>query len=213
MRHDPIESLLKHVGSCKRLDSAAAPQVARFAAQRVGVVGAAAAALLAAWVLPGVPQFDAGRTIGSVAPVPVLVEFGASPVDRDVRHFRPCSDENAFAVLLMREWSDECSCLRWDVLEAEPGRRLMELVAGQAVDIPIDLRNDPPIEQLVVLAVSRQREMLPSDEAGAEGLIACLNESAPPHLADERSSQFVSACLPQGVTLMPHSVFAASRSD
>lgn len=158
---------------------------------------ATAAALLLAWRVPAPAPFR------STPPAPALeIEYGAGHAAEGagrVATFRPCTDQNAYALVLFRGWSDECACLTWHVHEFEDGSPLAALTAGEPVEIALEVTPDPPVEQFIILALARRRGDLPTDGDDARRLLACLNEAAPPAWPgepDEHYALAVQMCLP-----------------
>ncbi len=144
------------------------------------------------------------RTIPAKA---ISIEHVSSPVSQAGQRIdvlQPCLDTAAAALVLLRVWDRDCSCLQWQVHEFEDGSTITEMARGEAVQIPVDVSHAPPIEQSVLLAVARRASDLPSTVDAREDLLACLNGVCPPSLPDEAScgNPDVLPCLGEGITLV-----------
>ena len=141
----------------------------------------------------------------SVRYAPHALGPGAGP---RVDCFQSTASEPCTMVALLRTWNSACECLMWELHQWEDGATLAEVSPGEPVDVRLDVADSPPVQQLLVLAVSRERGDLPDRPDKAEELLECLNHSAPPLGATEDTASYasaVSACLPQGVTVVPAS--------
>lgn len=144
-------------------------------------------------------------------PAPVLaIDYQAgSPADTAARiaTFRPCADRDAYALVLFRRWSEECACLTWRVHKRADGSPLLRLVAGEPVEIALDVSESPPVEQFIILALARRRGDLPTDGDDARRLLDCLNDAAPPSWASEPGEHYAAAvqsCLPESAQVVRH---------
>ena len=174
-------------------------QPVRFARGWLWATSAAAAVLALVFVNP--------RTIERYS-VPVgaieiehVSQAGQAGMRVDV--LQPCLDTAAAALVLLRVWDGDCSCLQWKVHEFEDGSTITQMERGDAVQIPLDVSDTPPVEQSVLLAVARRPSDLPSRNE-RDSLLACLNGVCPPALPSDASCQNpdVLPCLPDGVTLV-----------
>ena len=121
-----------------------------------------------------------------------------------------CSNEDLYALVLMREWMPDCECIGWRLYRPSADLpAVMRLLAGQTASVPVDEAHDPSVLEYVVLAVSRSRSALPHQAEDEDELIRCLWESAPPATPFESSQSYasaVAACLPAAVTVVPESL-------
>jgi hypothetical protein len=129
----------------------------------------------------------------------------AADASTRIATFRPCSDQEAYALVLFRGWSEECACLTWRVHEFADGVLLTRLAAGQPLEIALELPEAPPVEQFIILALARRRGDLPAGGREARRLLDCLNEAAPPSWAGEPEEHYTAAvqtCLPGGAQIV-----------
>lgn len=182
--------------------------------------GPAAAAIAAGLVLAfGVPRgaetkTEAGRGVAALAsvglggvPVSVCYEPGqASAGAGRIDHFPATAEEPCLIVAVFRAWDETCQCLAWQLHEwDDEGRTLARLDPERPLDIAWNVTDDPPVEQLLVLASSRRPGDLPGYRDDAVELLECLNSKEPPALAHGGVSEYASAvsfCLPSNVTLV-----------
>jgi hypothetical protein len=120
--------------------------------------------------------------------------------------FQSTAHEPCTMLALFRIWNSTCQCLMWELHQWEDGVTLADVAPGESVDVRLDVGDSPPVQQLFVLAVARERGDLPGRPEKAEELLECLNHTAPPLGATEDTVAYtsaVSACLPTGVTVVP----------
>ncbi len=123
----------------------------------------------------------------------------AADASTRIATFRPCSDQDAYALVLFRGWSEDCACLTWRVHEFADGALLARLAAGEPVEITLEIAETPPVEQFIILALARRRGDLPAGSREALRLLDCLNDAAPPSWAGEPGEHYAAAvqtCLP-----------------
>lgn len=179
------------------------------AARWIGSLAVPVAAALAwAFLLPSEPQM--GVADGADAPE-LLIDHLVHADDSEsvVTTFRPCADEEAYAIVLLRAWNDECQCLMWRLYEFADGTALARLNAGEDLRVPIDAAGAPSIEQAVLFAIARSRDDLPDEPGETEELLECLNNEAPPTLPgqpDGVCASALSSCLPSVVRVHGPSV-------
>src|SRR5262249_31951779 len=128
--------------------------------------------------------------------------------------FQPACDAGCALLAIFREWNADCQCLAWKLHQWENGGSVAELPPGQPVDIHLNVTDDPPVEQVLVLAVAQGRDTLPSSGERAAALLECLNDAPLSASAEQDVSAYTSAvagCLPDGVTLLPQSFVVRSR--
>ncbi|MBU0639805.1 MAG: hypothetical protein KKB50_13135 [Planctomycetes bacterium] len=175
---------------------------------------AAAAALLAIVQV----SLDRGRDGREPSPGPVVGQAGILPISvchdpalepawqPRIDHFLTTADESCVVVAVFRAWNETCQCLDWRLHEwGEAGRTLAELDPDEMLDIALNVSDNPPVGQLLVLASSRQPDDLPATSVDAEALLECLNVVAPPACPNSDVSAYASAvraCLPANVTLV-----------
>ncbi len=168
-------------------------------------IGAAAAACLLALWNPALQTAPRALTIAGAAglsdALPVTVD-----ADAPQRALRPCADVDAFAVLLLRVWSDETRGVTWHVHRQPDGSSLMRLRAGESFDIAMEPALAHVADPTVVLAVARHATDLPGSVDETDQLVTCLNESgaAAPELFG--SAVASAGCLPREVTLVSHAL-------
>ncbi len=172
----------------------------------------AAAAIALLWIVNSAshrpaPYSSAAARAGIL---PVSVEYLPTRAALDqprLDRLRSCSEQDVYTLVLVRGWSSECACVRWDVHEFSEGTLLARLEAGEPLEIILDVSDSPPIEQAVFLAIAQHGGMLPADRAREAALLACLNDAAPPEPIDlqpARLGESVAACLPTGVSVVRH---------
>jgi hypothetical protein len=187
-------------------------------------VSAAAAVLALAWLPPSLAPHRAAYAQPEVE----ISYLPGTPQDDGVRIdcFESSASEPVSAVAVLHTWHDDCQCLQWDVYEWENGRPLTSLSPHETHEIAVDVTGAPPVEQLVVLVVARDRSGLPADEEQAGQLLECLNDIAPPGescedayfaclrmedsypemcegmVACAPADSAVWACLPEGITVV-----------
>lgn len=224
MSDKQLERLLRMAGEIDDLaDRATPPRAAgAWGAKRAWLhVGAGiAAAVLVSTMLPTAPRgpgtsSPAVEAIGSMVPVSVCYSPGA-PTDGGARieTFQPVCEIGCALLAIFREWNDECQCLAWTVHHWADGTPVADLAPGQPVDIPLNVSDDPPVEQVLVLAVATSREALTMSGDHADELLACLNETSLSPGPERDLSSYTSAverCLPEGVTILPQSFVIGSR--
>lgn len=173
---------------------------------------AAAAALAAAlvWPHPRTPTAVAVLPEGRPArgmPVTMARQPHRGPGSPGLERFQSCAEEDAYALVLLRAWNSECSCITWHLHEFEDGSRVARLPAGEEVAISFWLGDHPPpVEQMVLLAVARHLADLPTDPESADLLLECLNRSLPPDqpgVSQAESPQAVVACVSSDVQIVP----------
>ncbi len=149
-------------------------------------------------------------SLADASPLPISVEHCTGKCESGTRQdvFQPCSDEDAFALVLYRTWSHDNRGLVWRLYRFADGTPLARLPAGEAVDIPVEVNSAPAVEQTVVLAVARHARDLPASQAETEDLLTCLNDSLPPARIEYpgQPAEAARGCLPQGVTVLPKSI-------
>ena len=212
MRNEQLGRLIRRVielddlaGEAQPLAGILHPRIssARRPALSVGIAAAVAVAML----LP----FGANRDYRTYAAPAMVIDYAPAHHgvdDSRIDTFHTCPTEDAFALVLFRAWDTDCQCVAWKLHEFADGRALMRLAAGEALEIPLDVSNSPPVEQVVVFAVSNRRDELPATAREAEELLACLNTTLPPSALGEQPvccAAPVESCLPPGVALVQRS--------
>jgi hypothetical protein len=173
------------------------------------IFSAAAAACVLLLVQPWSGQ--PARRQGAAAPIAIDYCPGIPQHDGlRIDHFEPTAPEYCVILAIFHTWHDECNCLAWHLYEWEDGRTLIEVAPGQAVEIALDVTDAPPVEQVLLVAVSRDPADLPRTTEETYDLMDCLNEVTPP--TDPRGSaaayaSAVKACLAKGVRVIPQSFF------
>ena len=147
-----------------------------------------------------------------VVPVSVCHEPGqASAGARRIDHFPATTEEPCLIVAVFRAWDETCQCLQWQLHEwDDEAKTRLRLDPEGPLDIAWNVTNDPPVEQLLVLASSRRPGDLPGYRDDAAELLECLNSKAPPAAARGDASAYasaVSSCLPPNVTLVEQTFF------
>jgi hypothetical protein len=179
---------------------------------------AAAAALALAVILPmrdsSLLRPSADAWVFMDAPAPGIAPDGAADGADSFQRIRSCSDQDAYAIVLLREWLPECQCMDWRVHEFEGGAALMRLRAGQEIEIPVHVAGDPPLQQQLFLAIAPRLFGLPTSAQATEDLLACLTDAAPPTTADTDDpggsgyTAVVQECFPPDVTILPSTFYA-----
>jgi hypothetical protein len=149
--------------------------------------------------------------------VPVsLCYTPASPDSGEPRvdSFQPICEAGCALVAIFREWNADCQCLAWTLHQWADGGSVTVLSPGEQGEIPLNVSDDPPIEQVLLLAVADSQDVLPTGGERADALLACLNDSAlsPWHERDAKTyARAVENCLPAGVTVLPQTFVVRSR--
>ena len=187
--------------------SATAPGVirlrSRLALRHLAVGMAAAAALFLTLWLPKMPQ-----TPTPTAPTVQVAYWPGipNPDGSRIDCFEPIAPEGYALLAVFRLWQADCQCLAWHVYEWEDGQAATELVTDDICGIALDVTDQPPVEQLLLVAIARNPDDLPRDPAQASLLLQCLEDATLPDDAGECAAAYASAaqaCLPAGVTVVP----------
>ena len=177
------------------------------AALSIGAVAAAACL----WFFLRLPAEQSSVQQASALPLQVAYCPGVPFTDgQRIDRFEPNSPEYCVVLAIFRTWQQGCRCLVWQLHEWEDGRTLAELMPGDVPDIELDVTDAPPVEQLLVVAISPRASDLPSSDDEVDGLLQCLNELSPPTESCESAevcAMAVESCLPEGVTVVPQSFF------
>jgi hypothetical protein len=181
----------------------------RRSAWRSGLGAAAAAACLLLLIHPW--SAESGPHIATAAPIEIDYCPGL-PLHDGVRidRFEPTTTEHCVVLAIFHTWQDECQCLAWQLHEWENGDALVEVTPGQELDIALDVTNAPPVEQLLLVAISRDPAQLPRTAEQTYELMDCLNEVTPPTDPCDSVAAYTSAvqaCLAEGVRVVPRPFF------
>lgn len=175
---------------------------------RLGWLGvplaAAAAVLLALLPQPSVPR--TAIVIDAPPELEIAHWPNVQPDGAIVECFEPTATERVSVLAIFHRWHQDCQCMEWQLYEWEDGRRMAELSPDEIHDITIDVTDAPPVAQLLVVAVAKNPDDLPRDEAGAYELLDCLNDVVPPSDAEGSDLAYASAvqaCLPESVRVVP----------
>lgn len=226
LRSDQIEALLRTLGEVEQLEAEhgyralpawvqalEAPAALRLPDRRRwpkwSVAAAAAAAFVFLYRVPS-SQVDRGVQRAGV-PVPLRVTYTADPgwlSSDDSKHCVQSTPAESCSILaVMRTWSHECQCLVWDLYRWDTGSVVARARAGESVELVTQAPVAPPsLEQVVVFAVARERDLLPHSGADSSNLLECLLDGSPAWdgPADlERYAKTVKSCLPPSVTVVP----------
>jgi hypothetical protein len=139
-----------------------------------------------------------GAALASVSHTPFERLAGPKRIDG----FEACARRDGYAMVLLRAWSEDCSCMTWRVHEDEQGRRLLAFQAGESLRFSVDVTENPVAEQLLVFALADRAGELPADAAAAEQLIACLDRNSASHVETAALAGALEGCLPTGVRLV-----------
>jgi len=169
---------------------------------------AAAACLMLVFRAPTQPRryYQAAAIPLDVAYCPGVADAHGQRVDR----FEPTTPEYCVVLAIFHKWQNGCRCLTWQLHTWEDGRTVAEVRPGEAPEIALDVTDAPPVEQLLLVAISSRASDLPSDEAELDGLLDCLNDITPPTDGCENAevcARAAQSCLPAGVTVVPRSFF------
>ncbi|MCG3126814.1 MAG: hypothetical protein CHACPFDD_01669 [Phycisphaerae bacterium] len=226
MNERQLEQLIRMVADVESLeyDSAAPPRrldpparVVRIG--RIGVGGPvsrvaavlAAAACLMYLVWPWKASDDGLRH------VPLHVRYvpaTATSSGESIAHFQSTAGEPCVLLAVYRTWESACECLSWQIHEWDGGVMTASAGPNRSVSFPLDVSDDPPVEQVVVVAAARRARDLPGTCEQAEALLACLNEIPVPEGAEVDPALVAStvrACLPVEVTLVSRSFVVDGR--
>jgi len=207
MQEARLENLIRQLAEIDDLfGSGRTDPLQRRAPHRIEWLAPAAAILLALcfWIPPRRPVPT------DLTPV-VSIDYEPDPTpDRPPRidRLHACADVEAYALILLRTWSHECECLTWRLHRTPEGHLLIRLRPGRGLEVPVDVSDAPPIEQVLILAVAREASRLPDSPEQLARLLTCLEQNLSPMPEDADTQQAVSlvqACLPAGVTVVPRS--------
>lgn len=149
-----------------------------------------------------------GRPAGGKFASNVRVDMCPSPSglgEAEVRQAAAGGDDATQVLALLRQWSDGCQCLTWDIHEWAAGKTLASIGGARALDIPLDTQGDPPIEQWLVVAAASSRTKLPQSRDDAAELLDCLDQQVAPTQVGWQApdySRAVHACLPAEVNIV-----------
>jgi len=210
--HERLSSLLRMLGEVERLEAARSDGTAAsvlydgsIAVRRWSLVVAATAACVVL-LIPTTPERQRGATHALASALRVHYAPCRGPGPR-VDQLQSVAREPGYVLALLREWHSDCECLAWNVYRWDDGGAIARVDRGDPIEIALDVSDDPPIEQMLLLAVSPRRDRLPGAEADSDAIIACLNNSVP--TPNERRDAgglalAVQSCLPEGTTVVPH---------
>ncbi len=179
---------------------------------RIGLsaLATAAALLVMMWSHPSSPP---SQTTAPYCPANLAPSFNiaywsgeGAPDGQRVACFEPQPAEQCSVLAIFHHWQEECQCVVWLVYEWEDGRALAELSPDDIRDITLEVTGAPPIEQLLVVAISGNPDDLPTSAIQAYELLACLNDVSPTNGINESSAEYASAaraCLPDSVRIVP----------
>lgn len=224
MNDRELEHLLRLTAQLKRFESDCGedlPVARRVGARRlvlswVHYVATAAAAALVWAALPSALNVSPGgsssaksaRAASVVSPVGVRVcsaPLAQPRGDRSASYrVQPTVNEACDVFALLRTWSSDCGCLTWEVHRFDDGQTITHAARGEAVDIA-----GSETAEVVVLAVSRDRGVLPSRGDEAAAVLACLDENSRDSMvapSATSSATIAASCLPRGVTIVSHRV-------
>lgn len=146
----------------------------------------------------------------SMCYTPGNVRHGAARVD----HFQPSVADRAAIIAIFRAWNSDCGCLLWQLHRDDRGAVVLDAAPGESLDIPLPVEGVPAIEQLLLLAVSKDRAPLNRAAADdADKLLECLNSSALAVCNADTTAcaSAVQQCLPSGVTVVPQAFVVHPR--
>lgn len=208
--NDPLKSLIRQAVELEALSRSAVEPLRPGLYRRPlwALTGVAAAIGLLAVMFPRPP---AESTRAGMSAAAVSVDYQAPADDSAVGMILPCTRRPAVALVLFRVWDGECQCISWRVHRGPDGAIVVQLYPDEAVAIPLDVSEAPPVEQAVLLAVASAEDELPVSKVDRERLLACLNGVCPPVLPGDRPLENptdVLPCLPDNVTLVSRSFVA-----
>lgn len=229
MNHHQLESLIRMAFEAERLDAASAPAAGPRVHRRARKVDISPLALgLAAALL--VFATTQGPTISPVAaPTGDLKSVVAPDAARShevsvchlpamddgptrVETFEPRVSEPSTLVAILRTWSADCDCLAWRVHEWRDGSLLVDVAPGETVRIELASADQPSIQQVLLLAVAKNRGTLAGVTRNeANELLDCLNSRPLAMGSDIEPAAYassVASCLPPDVTVVPQTYVA-----
>lgn len=136
------------------------------------------------------------------------------PLSRRFDCFAPRVIEPVVMLAISRTWDRACSCLVWRVHKWDDGSTVGSADLHTARDLELDVSDSPPVDQMLLLAVARGPESMPTRSDDGKALMECLNSNAPPSALSSDAvfcASTVQACMPQGVTVVPHRFVVARR--
>lgn len=183
-------------------------------AWRVGLAwaGAAAAGLalsVGAWMwvrpvsspVPGPVIASADKGVAAPDQKPAIALAGASPVVVAV------GDERCIVLMISRDSYGELSCVQWRPHEWGEGRSLAQITPAELLDAAGGMWCEDAASEMTVVAVSGPRGSMPSSDALAQEVAACIAYSG--DLCEEEPGSYASAalsCLPEGVHAMAQTI-------
>lgn len=227
MNDRQLEELIRMVSDVESLarDSAEAsapranppPRVLRIGPITVGRPLTGVAALLAAAACLAYLVWPWSSTGDTLRHVPLQVRYLPAIATADgesVAHFQSTAGEPCVLLAVYRTWESACECLSWQIHEWDGGVMTASAGPNRSVTFPLNVSDDPPVEQVVVVAAARRSRDLPGNCEQAEALLACLNEIPVPAGAEADPALVAStvrACLPGEVTLVPRAFVVERR--
>lgn len=227
MKNRDLEALIRMAFEAERLDRQAAPALprrahARTRGIRISPLAVGFAAALLAFALNRGPSTTPTRP----------ERMGATPVDARTRvsgvsvchlpsmqdgpmrveTFEPRVTEPTTLVAILRTWSEDCDCLAWRLHEWRDGSLVVDVAPGEPVSIELASADQPSIQQVLLIAVAKNRaSLLRVTQNEAHELLDCLNSrplTMGPDIEPATYASSVAACLPPDVTVIPQTYVA-----
>ncbi len=213
MNDRTLERLIQMAMEARDLEAPIHPRELPRSRFRVGRPLSALAAAACLMVILSLPQTEDGARHGSLVGIDVRRMPARLLADGErVERFRAESREHCTIMVIMRTWARECQCLAWELHRWEDGRPLEAIDPNEFVEIPLLIADAPPVQQLLVIAASREAHALPRLGEETDALMACLDRaSLGAHGEDSATlASAVQACLPDGVTVVPRTFVTGS---
>ncbi len=110
---------------------------------------------------------------------------------------------------VIRTWSSDCQCLVWDLYEFDGESPVTRTRMNESLQVTatIEASEPPPVDQVLLFAVARDRRDLPQSSDESANFLECLLEGSPSSDTAAKLDQYkrvVSACLPDSVDVLPH---------
>ena len=184
---------------------------------RIAVASLAAAACLLLQLRPQIPANPIGARLAETLPllrtsyIPEVDPHTHAAQPRDCVQSTPA--ESCSIVAVLRTFSSECQCLVWDLYQWDTGTVVARAKPGEPIEVVTARPQAPPsLSQVVVFAIARERDLLPSSGTETNHFLDCLMAESPASDANAGVEQYAStvkACLPDNVTVV--SQFLARR--
>lgn len=141
------------------------------------------------------------RSAAATLPKPVPTHAAPGP------HARGAGDERCVVLMITRDSYGDLSCVQWRPHEWGEGRSLAQITPAELLDAAGGMWCDDGASEVTVVAVSGPRGSVPSSDALAQEVAACMTYSG--DLCEGEPGSYATAalsCLPAGVHAVAQTV-------